>query len=86
MPDTPNLPDQLTFTLPRQQWSLIVWLAGRGALETLDQFIKKGVHTIDCITEHANAVKALQDLYKAVVPEPEKTAAKDTLASEEPSA
>lgn len=78
-PEKTPLPENLTFTLTRQQWSLIVFLAGRGALHAAQEFIDKRIHTIECITGFADAVHALQDLYKAEVPDAAAVVAKDTL-------
>ncbi len=76
MPDA--LTDQsITLTLPRSQWSLIVWLAGQGIHEVTTQYLESRGHKIDCITEAVAAVKALQDLMKAAIPNVERAIAED---------
>lgn len=74
-----DTPETLTLTLPRKQWSLLVWLSGRGAMEVLDYFVKSKGHELACISEAAVAVKAFQDAYKKLIPDAEQTIAEDTL-------
>jgi hypothetical protein len=71
--------DDLTFTLPRKQWSIIVFLAIRGVRREVEDYIQKGIHTSECINDFVSAAKTLSDLYKATVPDAEKVIAEDTL-------
>lgn len=77
----PESPETLSFTLPRAQWSIIIFLAIRGVAEMMDQFVLGKAHTKECISQGIDAAKALQDLYKEKVPDAAKTVAADTLMS-----
>jgi hypothetical protein len=57
-------PEPLSFTLPRAQWNMILFLAIRGAREVTDQFVEGKAHSLNCVSDAVSAVRALQDIYK----------------------
>jgi hypothetical protein len=59
MPD--NKDEQVTITMPRKAWDVVLYLAIRGGKEALDIYIKGHGHTANCMVENANVVKDLHD-------------------------
>lgn len=65
-----ELGEPLSLTLPREQWTLLVFAASAGAQQILKQFMDGKGHNIQCVIEYAHAVVALSDEYKKALGEP----------------
>ena len=57
----PDTEYSLNLTLTVADWKLISFLANRGALEMLQQYIEKGIHDMHCLEEAARVCKRLQE-------------------------
>jgi hypothetical protein len=79
-PERPST--DLTLTLSLETWSLIVYLTNQAARQAFADFVDKRMHTISCISGFGAAAVALQDAYKAQVPDAANVVAK-TLIDEE---
>jgi hypothetical protein len=58
---TESKDEQLTVTMSRQAWDVLLYLAIRGGKEALDLYVRGQAHTANCIVENANVVKDLHD-------------------------
>jgi hypothetical protein len=75
----PLTPENISIALTDADWRLLYFLVGRGAKETLDLYVEKGLHDLKCVEGAVQVYGRLREaLEQAGILEPQLPSRKTT--------